>query len=128
MTQPVKGPITSGFGNRIHPVTGKKSFHNGIDIKVPVGTRVLAPKDGIISASWEDQLGGKSLIMTTHDNVKFGFAHLSKSHVTVGDSVHERQHIADTGNTGRTTGPHLHLTVKVMDKPIDPLKYFEKFS
>lgn len=119
---PVKGRISSKYGNRTHPVTGAKSFHNGIDIAAPTGTDVLAPADGVVSKiSWHN--GGGNQLHIKHDNgYTTGYAHLSSYAVKVGDKVKKGQKVAEVGNTGASTGPHLHLTVR--DKSgnlVDPL-------
>lgn len=121
---PCAGRISSKFGTRTHPVTKKKSFHNGVDISVPVGTKIAAPADGIITEYWEHTKGGKCLAMETEDGVRFGFAHLNKRLVVKDTKVTAGEHIAESGNTGASTGPHLHFTVKENDTWIDPLKYF----
>lgn len=118
------GRITRRFGNQKHPVTGKMSFHNGVDISCPVATPVLAPEDGLILDTWEDTKGGKSLAMINCDGVRFGFAHLSEQLVQKGKGVKKGQPVALSGNTGTSTGPHLHFTVKKFGEYVDPLKYF----
>lgn len=121
----ISGRITRNFGNQKHPVTGKVTFHNGIDIACPVGTTILAPVDGLILDVWEDQKGGKSLAMISYDGVRFGFAHLSKQLVKKGIDIKKGEPVALSGNTGVSTGPHLHLTVKKYGEYLDPIEYFE---
>lgn len=123
-TNPVAGRITSYFGTRIHPVTHKKSFHNGVDIAAPVGTFVKSPDFGTVTELWDHDAGGRCLAMENRSGVRFGFAHLSDRLVKVGDKVNAGQVIALTGNTGRSTGPHLHFTVKVNGEWDDPMLYF----
>lgn len=120
---PVTGRISSKFGTRIHPVTGKKSYHNGVDIAVPIGTKVIAPADGVVIDRWDHAKGGKCLAIDC-GGIRFGFAHLSKRLVLAGDKVKAGQEIAETGNTGASTGPHLHFTVKVEELWVDPCKFF----
>lgn len=122
---PVLGRITSTFGMRKHPVSGKTSFHNGIDIACKVGTPVMAPEDGVIQDIWEDVNGGKSMSLVSDNGIRFGFAHLSKFISKKPDRVWQGQTIALSGDSGKTTGPHLHLTVKKDGNYIDPLEYFE---
>lgn len=122
---PVHGRITSHFGKRRHPVIGIYSFHNGIDIACKCGTPVLAPDYGTITEVWDHPLGGKCLAMMSMKGIRYGFAHLSGRSVVNGQSVVEGQQIALSGNTGRSTGPHVHFTVKVNDSWVDPLKYFK---
>lgn len=122
---PVQGKITSRFGKRKHPVTGLESFHNGVDISCACGTPVLAPDYGIIMKLWSHPLGGLCMAMKSTEGIRFGFAHLSKRLVKEGQPVVQGQRIALTGNTGRSTGPHLHFTVQELGIWIDPLKYFD---
>lgn len=121
---PCKGRISSKFGNRVHPVSKKTSFHNGVDIAVIVGTPVLAPADGIITEVWNHEKGGKSLAMVSKSGVRFGFAHLSYQLGTKGQKVKSGELIARTGNTGASTGPHLHFTVKINGAWQDPMLHF----
>lgn len=81
----VSGRITSGFGVRVHPVTGVKgSFHNGVDIAAPIGTEVYAPCDGVIKEVYQHETGGLTLIVGNDDEVRIGFCHLSKVYWGVG--------------------------------------------
>lgn len=121
---PIQGRVTSRYGYRMHPVTKAKSFHNGVDVAAGVGTFVKAPDFGTVTELWEHGAGGKCLAMINRAGVRFGFAHLSDRLVKVGDKVNAGQVIAMTGNTGRSTGPHLHFTVKVKGEWDDPLLYF----
>jgi len=124
MRAPVKGRITSGFGDRIHPITKKKSFHNGIDIAVPVGTPVLAPENGRITEVWDHLKGGVCLAMVSSSGTRYGFAHLSRRLRKINERVIEGEEIALSGTTGASTGPHLHFTVKKGGQWQDPDKYF----
>lgn len=124
-TAPCTGRISSKFGNRIHPITRIKTFHNGIDIAVPSGTPVIAPADGKITESWNHDRGGICLAMVTADGVRFGFAHLSKRLVVVGTKVKAGEVIALSGNTGASTGPHLHFTIKINGSWVDPMSHLK---
>ena len=108
----IEGRITSGFGDRVHPITGQKSFHNGIDIAAVVGTAIYSPIDGVVVDVYDREIGGKSLIIGDKNTLRFGFAHLSKVIVKIGDQITKKQLIAKSGNTGISTGPHLHFTAK----------------
>ncbi|MBS4057760.1 MAG: M23 family metallopeptidase [Bacteroidales bacterium] len=125
LTKPINGKLTSKFGERVHPVTKVKGFHNGIDIAAPVGTPVLAPADGKITELFDSEKGGLCMALETPDGTRFGFAHLSKRYAAWNEPVAQGQHIAASGNTGRTTGPHLHFTVKQNGDWIDPLTMFK---
>ncbi len=123
---PVNGKITSSFGHRKHPITGIDSFHNGIDIACKSGTPVVAPDYGIITEVWNHDRGGKCLAMVSTDGVRYGFAHLSKRLVKKDQPVLCGQIIASSGNTGQSTGPHLHFTVKKLGVWVDPALDFYK--
>ncbi len=123
MSFPVRGKITSKFGNRVHPITGATTFHNGVDIAVKSGTKITAPSSGLVYRVFSNEAGGNQL-MISHDNGYIsGYAHLSSTLVSPGERVTKGQTVALSGNTGKSTGPHLHLTIK--DKKgnyIDPQK------
>lgn len=125
MINPVKGRLTTRFGNRIHPITKKPQFHNGIDIAAPEGTDIVAPTDVKFQKQWLDKAGGISLSVITGDGMRFGFAHLSKVIIKPGESAKAGDVIAKVGNTGRSTGAHLHFTVKINGVLKDPLDYFK---
>ncbi|MFD2614696.1 glucosaminidase domain-containing protein [Paenibacillus gansuensis] len=127
--------ITDGFGERIHPVTGQKSFHSGIDIGVPVGTPVSASQDGIVKKVFYPKTsdpeaaknGGIYVEIESSDKELAGttrYLHLSNALVTTGQTVKKGQIIGLSGNTGRSTGPHLHyeLTPEGVEAT-DPTNY-----
>lgn len=118
---PVEGKITSDFGYRIHPVTGALSMHNGIDIAVPTGTPVRSVSSGIASVGYDALLGIH--IRVKDASFEYLYAHLSAALVKDGDVVEPGQVIGLSGNTGRSTGPHLHFGVKDLAKGVwrDPL-------
>jgi hypothetical protein len=103
--------LTSPFGERVHPVTGKKDFHNGIDLAAPVGTQITAHTNMEVLNVWENDLGGKQC-KVADDNYVYGFAHLSHIFVKAGQKLKEGDLIALTGNSGASTGAHLHLTTR----------------
>lgn len=121
-------PITSGFGPRIHPVTGKRHLHNGIDLGVPHKTLIAAPKDVIVQEIYHHPQGGLTLkLKDTENGIIWGMCHLHRVLVSVGSSVAAGQLIALSGgdindpNRGNSVGPHLHLTLRRNGHPIDPL-------
>jgi murein DD-endopeptidase len=123
---PLTGPIriTSGFGARTAPTTGASTYHNGIDLAAPIGTAVYAPASGTVNSLYTNSEGGKQLLMKHDTGFISGFAHLASYAVAIGQSVRKGQLIAYTGNTGNTTGPHLHFSLK--DKTgsyVNPLDY-----
>ena len=124
LQKPVTGKITSPFGNRTHPVTGKVQFHNGIDVSVPLKTPILAPSDSVVSSLPNNATGGNQLILKLPNGDYVGFAHLYAAKVKVGQKVKQGDIIAYSGNTGLSTGPHTHITVKSKGEFVDPAKYF----
>jgi len=117
--------ITSGFGMRRHPVYGDMRQHNGIDISCPEGTPVYAVLDGTVEkASYVEEYG--NLVVLRHqEELSTYYAHLSKILVKGGDEVQRGSLIAFTGNTGVSTGPHLHFEVRKNNIPIDPKDYLD---
>jgi len=121
---PLGGRLSSTFGKRRHPVTGKPSFHGGIDIAVREGTWVCAAADGIVTFAG-DSGGhyGKAVFISHQNGYETEYGHLSRVSVRPGQRVKARKLIAKSGSTGRSTGPHLHFTIKKNGKSIDPLKF-----
>jgi murein DD-endopeptidase MepM/ murein hydrolase activator NlpD len=110
--KPVAAKITSKFGYRTDPKTGKPGeFHNGIDLAVPSGTPIRSPMSGVVEAVLSGGAGGNELIIRHINGYKTGYAHLSKQLVRKGDKVKQGDVIALSGNTGKSTGPHLHFTL-----------------
>lgn len=125
MLYPLYSKITSPFGYRINPVTGQKQFHNGIDLSAAVATKIKSPGDGIVSNYYSNDVGGNQLIIKHDNGFTTGYAHLNKSFVSMGERVNQGQFIAESGNTGKVTGPHLHLTLRDKDgNLLDPEKFF----
>jgi len=120
---PVSGPITSPFGWRTHPVYGYRSFHTGIDIGVPMGTTVKAARYGkVIYTGWNGAFG--LVVIIDHGNsLATMYAHLSRVFVSKGQSIHTLQAIAASGNTGTSTGPHLHFQVDLQGNPVNPMNW-----
>jgi len=104
--------ITSNYGNRVHPVTGVRTMHNGVDYRASVGTPVYAVADGKVVESRFNELSGNYIAIRHNDNSTSYYLHLSKRNVNVGANVRVRQVIGASGNTGRTNGPHLHFGFK----------------
>ena len=107
----IKGRLSSAFGYRVHPITKIKSFHNGIDIACPIGTPIIAPGNGRVEQIINNDVGGLQMFVSVNQE-RYGFAHLSECLFSVGDTFILGEKIALSGNSGRTTGPHLHLTHK----------------
>jgi murein DD-endopeptidase MepM/ murein hydrolase activator NlpD len=123
--QPVPGSILSGFGYRIGPFTGKEEFHQGVDIPAPIGTKIRAPADGVVI--FVGRMGGYGkLIVIDHGNsYKTVYGHLHEFDVEVGDRVRKGDYIGEVGNTGRSTGSHLHYEVRLNDVAVNPVNYFK---
>lgn len=121
LTWPVAGPhrITSGWGHRHHPVLKRRKFHNGVDLGVPIGTPILAAHDGVVRTG-EDGVSGRYIVLDHGHGVRTSYCHLDGFFAEDGERVDAGQAIARSGNTGRSTGPHLHFVVRVGRKTIDP--------
>jgi murein DD-endopeptidase MepM/ murein hydrolase activator NlpD len=110
--RPVVGKITSKFGFRTDPKTGEANvFHNGIDLAIPIGTQIKSPMPGVVDAITIGGIGGNQVIIKHNNGYKTGYSHLTKALVKKGDKVKQGDIIALSGNTGKSTGPHLHLTL-----------------
>lgn len=116
--------MASGYGVRIDPIYGTRRFHEGMDFSAPVGTPVYATADGTVAtASWQSQYG--NLIEINHGyNYRTRYAHLSKMNVRAGQTVHRGDLIGLVGNTGKSTGPHLHYEVLLHGQHQNPVHYY----
>ncbi len=121
---PVKGPVSSRFGPRISPFTGKRAFHAGLDISAPRGKKVRAPAQGkVVKATYDWKMGNYIRIDHRHGTETI-YGHLSKILVRAGQEVKRGDVLGLIGSTGRySTGPHLHYQIAVDDKVVDPLQY-----
>lgn len=124
---PVKGWVTSGFGMRKSPFTGRKTMHAGIDIATRTGTPIAAPADGVVSFSGRKGSFGKVLVIDHGYGYNTFYGHCSSLKKKVGERVKRGDVIAYVGNTGRSTGPHLHYEVRVNGVPTNPTKYILDF-
>lgn len=123
---PVKsGRITSKFGNRNHPVLKSVKFHRGVDIAVSLGTPVYAGIRGIVTFAGKRGNYGNFVEIEGSDGIKVRYAHLSKIDVVAGQRVSDGEKVAETGNTGMSTGPHLHYEIIVDDSPVNPLNFHD---
>jgi murein DD-endopeptidase MepM/ murein hydrolase activator NlpD len=121
--RPTRGWVTSRFGYRISPFTGLREFHQGLDIATQVGTPIIAPSDGVVTSIGMEGGYGKTLMIDHGYGFTTRYGHISKAIVKVGRRVKRGQTIAKVGNTGRSTGPHLHYEVKVNGLAVDPERY-----
>jgi hypothetical protein len=124
---PGTGPenISSGFGYRTHPILKIRRFHDGIDSPAPTGKPVFAAAGGTVI--FAGQLGGfgNTVILETGDGLELLYGHLSAIGVRQGERVKTGQSLGAVGNTGDSTGPHLHFTVRKNRLPVDPMKFFQ---
>ncbi len=120
---PVRGWLTSGFGKRKSPFTGRQSMHAGIDISTKTGTPIAAPADGVVSYS--DRKGAYGLVLVIDHGYGYQtfYGHCSKLDKKVGEKVKRGEVIAYVGNTGSSTGSHLHYEVRVSGVATNPMKY-----
>ena len=121
--RPARGWFTSRFGYRVSPFTGKSALHAGLDIAGAPGSPVYAPADGIVTYAGYDESFGKLVTIDHGYGVSTRFGHNSQIYVQVGQKVSRWEVIASIGNTGRSTGPHLHYEVRVNGIPRDPALY-----
>lgn len=121
--RPVEGWITSKFGYRTSPFTGKKEFHSGLDISNKSGTKIIATANGRISYAARKMYFGNMVVIDHGHGRVTRFGHLKKLLVKQGKQVKRGDVIGLLGNTGRSTGPHVHYEVKINGTPVNPLKY-----
>ena len=120
---PVEGQVTGSFGERIDPFNGEGAFHSGVDIGSSYGHPIVAPADGVVTMT--DTMGGYGkTIMISHGNgISTRYGHLSGFAVAAGQHVQRGEVIGYVGESGRSTGPHLHYEVRINDTPVNPYKY-----
>ena len=121
---PVKyGKITSKFGNRTHPVLKSVKFHRGVDIAVSVGTPVYSGIKGKVTFAGRKGNYGNLVEIERDDGIKVRYAHLNSIDVVTGQKVSDGEKVAETGNTGMSTGPHLHYEIIIDENPVNPLNF-----
>ncbi len=121
---PTKGRLSSGFGYRSDPFTGKRRFHNGLDLANAKGTRIGATMAGRVADVGDRPSGyGKYVIIKHANGYQSLYGHLSKISVRRGQYVSQGEKIGEMGNTGRSTGPHLHFSIYKNNVPVNPKKY-----
>jgi murein DD-endopeptidase MepM/ murein hydrolase activator NlpD len=120
---PVQGRITGSFGERTDPFSGEGAFHRGVDISSDIGTRIISPADGVVQYS--DMMNGYGrTVMVDHGNgISTLYGHLSAFAVSQGQQVHRGDTLGYVGQSGRSTGPHLHYEVRIFNTPVNPHKY-----
>lgn len=120
---PVKGLISSGFGYRRDPFTNSRAFHNGLDIIAPRGREVRATGDGIVTRSGRMGALGNAVYISHGLGITTRYGHLSRLNVEPGTRVRRGDVVGFIGNTGRSSGYHLHYEVRVDGKPTNPRAY-----
>ena len=120
---PVAGPVSSGFGIRVHPILGEVRMHTGIDYAVGTGAPIKSAGNGIVV--WAGPRGGygNAVIIDHRNGLATLYAHQSRVNATVGQKVSTGQVIGFVGQTGMATGPHLHFEVRELGAPVDPTMY-----
>lgn len=120
---PAQGLLTSGFGTRLDPITGKRALHEGVDISARRGRPVVAPADGLVVRAGRLGYLGRAVYLTHGYGLTTRFGHLSKISVAPGEEVERGQVIGYVGSTGRSTGTHLHYEVHRDGRPVNPLAF-----
>ena len=120
---PIEGRVTSSFGEREDPLNGEGAFHPGIDISAPWGTPVRAAADGVVTGQSMGSGYGRQVVLDHTHGLLTVYAHMSSVIVLPGQHVTRGQVIGYVGQTGRSTGPHLHYEVRVHNVPVNPHKY-----
>ena len=121
---PVRGPVNSDFGPRLSPWSeGAGEHHSGLDIGAPRGTAVTAPAPGTVIFSGTQAEYGIALVVDHGNDIRTLYGHLSRVDVTAGQKIERGQVVALTGNTGRSSGPHLHYEIQVAGKAVNPRLY-----
>jgi len=126
--KPVKGVITSRFGKRKDPMNHKSAFHTGIDFRGEKGEKVYATADGVVAKAFRNGGYGNYVLINHGNGYSSSFAHLQKYLVHRGQKVMRGQVIGLIGNTGRSTGTHLHYEIALDKKPINPYKFIKVAS
>jgi len=121
--RPVRGWTTSKFGYRISPFTGRREFHKGYDIASRKGTKIMSTADGVVTFTGKKGLLGNCIIINHGHGMVTRYAHCDKFLKKRGEKVKRWEPIATVGNSGRSTGPHVHYEVQLNGLPVNPEKY-----
>lgn len=120
MRMPVPGRVTSGFGQRFHPILGYARFHRGLDLAAAMGSPIVAAADGrVVSAGWAGGYG-RQVAIAHADGIQTRYGHMSRIAASPGEIVRQGQVIGYVGSTGLSTGPHLHYEVMKNGRPVNP--------
>lgn len=123
---PLEGRITDEYGYRKDPFNGKRKFHTGLDIAADTGTPVKAAAGGTVTSVYYTYATGRTVVIDHGNGFVTLYGHCSKILVEPGQQVKKGEEIAKVGNTGRSTGPHLHLEIQLYGSAIDPMEYLDK--
>jgi murein DD-endopeptidase MepM/ murein hydrolase activator NlpD len=115
--------VTSPFGVREHPLSGGRRFHAGVDLGAPIGTPVRAVAAGIVRRASADAANGRTLVIDHGSGVTTVYCHNDALLVSAGDRVEKGQMVSRSGNSGHSTGPHLHYQLDLPDGPADPFRF-----
>jgi murein DD-endopeptidase MepM/ murein hydrolase activator NlpD len=121
--RPTDGWVTSRFGYRKSPFTGRRELHKGLDISNRKGTPILATADGVVTSAAKKGLYGMTMVIDHGHGLSTRYAHLNKMLKKRGERVKRGDVIAQMGSSGRSTGPHLHYEVRLNGVPVNPTKY-----
>lgn len=121
LTRPVNGRMTSGFGYRVHPISGKRKLHAGVDFGAPTGTPIYAAAPGVVITAGTMRGYGNAVIIDHGGGLSTLYGHASRLFVRSGQRVRAGEKIAAVGSTGYSTGPHLHFETRVNGVPRNPL-------
>jgi murein DD-endopeptidase MepM/ murein hydrolase activator NlpD len=122
---PVPGSISSAYGNRVNPISGREEFHRGLDLSVPEGTPILATADGIVSFSGWNGGGGNVIVVEHGHGYSTYYAHNQRNAVQVGQRVKRSELIGYAGATGSATGSHVHYEIWKSDRAVNPKKFIQ---
>jgi murein DD-endopeptidase MepM/ murein hydrolase activator NlpD len=125
---PAKGWLSSGFGYRTSPITGGREFHEGVDIANRIGTPIHATADGIVAFVGKENGFGNVIKIDHGHGILTLYGHLSKIKAKLGAKVKRGNIIATMGNTGRSTGPHVHYEVRLNGVPVNPSNYIMELA
>ncbi len=117
--------VSSNFGYRTNPITKRRQFHRGLDMSVPMKTPIRATADGIVTRVQPKNIGDYGRVVSISHNLGFSttFAHMNKTLVKIGDVVRKGQIIGLSGNSGRSSGPHVHYEVRFANKVLNPKSF-----
>ncbi|WP_428775035.1 M23 family metallopeptidase [Vibrio sp.] len=132
LTQIPSGPpvhnarISSGYGKRKHPVTGKQKFHRGQDFAVNTGTKIYAPADGVVEVTRPSNKGSGNFLRLQHSyGFSSSYSHMKKFAVKSGEFVQKGDLIGYSGNSGLSSGPHLHYEIRFVGRALDPRPFVD---